>query len=100
MYFNKRAGIFHNGIQQFNEYFLLKDYNAWIGHGFFKHISPQLVNMATDQTRQDPFQRLSLAVRELDKLIHRANQLAHLSQQPLPSDQPDQSEQTSPPQHT
>ncbi len=33
------------------------------------------------KTHHDPRQRLSLAVRELDKLINRANQLASLSEQ-------------------
>jgi hypothetical protein len=39
---------------------------------------------------QDPFKRLSLAVLELDKLINRANQLAHLSEQPVPPEPPSQ----------
>ena len=34
--------------------------------------------------KHDPIKRLSLAVRELDKLINRANQLASLSEQPFP----------------
>ncbi len=34
--------------------------------------------------KRDPIKRLSLAVRELDKLINRANQLASLSEQPFP----------------
>ena len=34
--------------------------------------------------KHDPIKRLSLAVRELDKLINRANHLASLSEQPFP----------------
>ena len=33
----------------------------------------------------DPIKRLSLAVRELDKLINRANHLTSLSEQPFPT---------------
>lgn len=40
------------------------------------------------KARQSPSKRLSLAVKELDKLINRANQLAHLSEQPFPNDAP------------
>ncbi|WNM59337.1 hypothetical protein [Candidatus Nitrospira allomarina] len=47
---------------------------------------------------KDPLARLSLAVRELDKLINRANQLAHLSEQALPMDHSIQPEQCIPPQ--
>ena len=36
----------------------------------------------------NPSKRLSLAVKELDKLINRAKQLAHLSEQPFPNDAP------------
>jgi hypothetical protein len=36
---------------------------------------------------EDPRKRLSLAVRELDKLISRANQLARLSEQVFPKEQ-------------
>jgi hypothetical protein len=34
--------------------------------------------------KHDPIKRLSLAIRELDKLINRTNQLASLSEQPFP----------------
>ena len=44
---------------------------------------------ATDQ--QDPLTRLSLAVKELDKLINRANQLASLSEQLPPINQTEKS---------
>jgi len=42
------------------------------------------LNTASKKVEKDPFKRLSLAIRELDKLINRANQLAHLSEQPSP----------------
>lgn len=48
------------------------------------------------KVEEDPLNRLSLAVRELDKLINRANQLAHLSEQGLPMDQSTQSDQPTP----
>jgi hypothetical protein len=47
--------------------------------------SPLPLNLPPEPVRQDPVKRLSLAVRELDKLINRANQLAHLSEQLFPS---------------
>ncbi len=55
------------------------------------------LNIASKKVEKDPFKRLSLAVRELDKLINRANQLAHLSDQPFPPYQPIQPDQTIPP---
>jgi hypothetical protein len=62
--------------------------------------SPISLNTPSEKVREDPIKRLSLAVRELDKLINRANQLAHLSEQPLPSDVPIQPDQTNPPTKT
>ena len=60
--------------------------------------SPISLNTPSKKVGQDPFQRLSLAVSELDKLINRANQLAHLSEQPFPLDQPTQIDQVTPSQ--
>ncbi len=60
--------------------------------------SPITLPTSSKKVRQDPFQRLSLAVSELDKLINRANQLAHLSEQPFPPDQPIQIDQVTPSQ--
>ena len=48
-------------------------------------ISP---NPSFKKVGEDPLIRLTLAVRELDKLINRANQLAHLSEQPFPTVNP------------
>ncbi len=63
--------------------------------------SPPLnLNTPSKKAVEDPHTRLSLAVRELDKLINRANQLAHLSEQILPMDQSTQSDQCTPPQKT
>jgi len=62
--------------------------------------SPLSLNTPSKKVGKDPFTRLSLAVRELDKLINRANQLAHLSEQPLPLDQLTQPEQGILPQKT
>lgn len=62
--------------------------------------SPLSLNMPSKNAVKDPVTRLSLAVRELDKLINRANQLAHLSEQALPMDHPTQSDQCTPPQKT
>lgn len=59
--------------------------------------SPLSLNEPSKKVRQDPFQRLSLAVLELDKLINRANQLAHLSEQPPPPEPPTQLPQSTPP---
>lgn len=56
-------------------------------------ISPLSLNEPAKEVRQDPFQRLSLAVHELDKLINRANQLGHFSEQPFPPDQSTQPDQ-------
>ncbi|WP_443147627.1 hypothetical protein [Nitrospira sp.] len=56
--------------------------------------------MPLKKSAKDPLARLSLAVRELDKLINRANQLAHLSEQALPIDHSTQSDQCTPPQQT
>lgn len=60
--------------------------------------SPISLHTPSKKVRPDPFQRLYLAVSELDKLINRANQLAHLSEQPLPPDQPTQIDQATPSQ--
>ncbi len=62
--------------------------------------SPINLNNASKNAGEDPLKRLSLAVRELDKLINRANQLAHLSEQALPMDQSTQSDQRAPSQKT
>jgi hypothetical protein len=61
--------------------------------------SPLTLNTPSKKAAEDPLTRLSLAVRELDKLINRANQLAHLSEQPLPNHST-QSDQCTPPQKT
>lgn len=60
--------------------------------------SPLSLNTPSKKVVKDPLARLSLAVRELDKLINRANQLAHLSEQALPMDNSNQSEPSVPPQ--
>jgi hypothetical protein len=52
------------------------------------------LNIPSKKVRLDPMKRLSLAVRELDKLINRANQLAQLSEQPYPPAQPTRSDGT------
>lgn len=62
--------------------------------------SPLPLNMLSKKSVKDPLARLSLAVRELDKLISRANQLAHLSEQALPIDHSTQSDQSTSPQKT
>lgn len=62
--------------------------------------SPLSLNMPSKKPAKDPLARLSLAVRELDKLINRANQLAHLSEQALPMDHSTQPDQCTPPQKT
>ncbi len=62
--------------------------------------SPLSLNTSSKKVGQDPFKRLSLAVRELDKLINRANQLGHLSEQPFPPDQPAHTDQATPPQRS
>lgn len=62
--------------------------------------SPLYLNAPSKKAVEDPLTRLSLAVRELDKLINRANQLAHLSEQTLPMDQSTQSDQCTSPQKT
>lgn len=56
------------------------------------------LNTPSKKAGQDPIKRLSLAVLELDKLINRANQLAHLSEQPFPPDQSTQPDQAAPTQ--
>ncbi len=56
------------------------------------------LNTASKKVEQDPFKRLSLAVCELDKLINRANQLAHLSEQSFPAYQLTQTDPATPPQ--
>ncbi len=48
--------------------------------------TPTLPSNHTSTIKHDPIKRLSLAVRELDKLINRANQLASLSEQPFLND--------------
>lgn len=58
--------------------------------------SPLHLNNPSKKVGEDPLKRLSLAVRELDKLINRANQLAHLSEQALPMGQSTQSDQSTP----
>jgi len=58
------------------------------------HIPMLLSNQSTTD-QQDPLTRLSLAVKELDKLINRANQLASLSEQLPPKDQTEKSVPTS-----
>lgn len=45
---------------------------------------------------QDPFKRLSLAVKELNRLINRAKQLAESTDQPIPRQQDSKAS----PQHT
>lgn len=55
--------------------------------------SPLSLNEPSQKGRQDPFQRLSLAVHELDNLITRANQLGHFSEQSFPPNQPTQPDQ-------
>ncbi|MFZ1747752.1 MAG: hypothetical protein WBO24_17205 [Nitrospirales bacterium] len=62
--------------------------------------SPLSLNTPSKKAVEGPLARLSLAVRELDKLINRANQLAHLSEQALPMDHSTQSDQCTPPQKT
>lgn len=62
--------------------------------------SPLHLHNPSKKIKEDPLKRLSLAVRELDKLINRANQLAHLSEQSLPLDQSTQSDQSTPSQKT
>ena len=59
--------------------------------------SPISLNAPSKKVGQDPIKRLSLAVRELDKLISRANHLAHLSEQPFTSDNSSQPDQATPP---
>ena len=49
--------------------------------------TPMLFSNQSTTDEQDPLKRLSLAVRDLDKLINRANQLASLSEQPPPKGQ-------------
>lgn len=46
--------------------------------------SPITFHKPDSQKSQDPIKRLSLAVRQLDNLIDRANQLANLHTQPHP----------------
>jgi len=46
--------------------------------------TPTITGNHSPTNKHDPIKRLSLAVRELDKLINRANQLASLSEQPFP----------------
>ena len=46
--------------------------------------TPTLLSNHTPTITPDPIKRISLAVRELDKLIDRAKQLASLSEQPFP----------------
>jgi len=46
--------------------------------------TPTLPIHRSSAIKSDSIKRLSLAVRELDKLINRANQLASLSEQPFP----------------
>jgi hypothetical protein len=58
--------------------------------------SPASLNMPSKKVRPDPMKRLSLAVRELDKLINRANQLAHLSEQSFLLDQPSRPDEATP----
>ena len=48
--------------------------------------TPTLPSKHSPTIKPDPIKRLSLAVRELDKLINRANQLASLSEQPFLND--------------
>ena len=48
--------------------------------------TPTLPHKPSPAIQHDPIKRLSLAVRELDKLINRANQLANLSEQPFLND--------------
>jgi hypothetical protein len=48
---------------------------------------PTLLNIPSFQVKPNPSKRLSLAVRELDKLINRANQLGKLPLQVLNKDQ-------------
>jgi hypothetical protein len=60
--------------------------------------SPLSLNEPSEKVGQDPFRRLSLAVRELDKLINRANQLGHFSEQSFPPDEPTRPDQTISPQ--
>jgi hypothetical protein len=61
---------------------------------------PLSLNTPSKKVGKDPFIRLSLAVRELDKLINRANQLAYLSEQHLTPNQSTQLSQGTPPQKT
>jgi hypothetical protein len=58
--------------------------------------SPISLNTPSKKVGEDPIKRLSLAVRELDKLINRANQLAHLSEQPSPPNNSTQPDHTTP----
>ncbi len=46
--------------------------------------TPTLPGNHTPTITRDPIKRIALAVRELDKLINRAKQLASLSEQPCP----------------
>ena len=62
--------------------------------------TPTLPHNPSPTIKHDPIKRLSLAVRELDKLINRANQLASLSEQPFlndPTGQPPASTGAKPP---
>lgn len=59
--------------------------------------SPISLSPPCKKVGQDPFKRLSLAVLELDKLINRANQLAHLSEQPVPPEPSSQLDSSTPP---
>ena len=52
--------------------------------------TPTLPGNQASAHKHDPIKRLSLAVRELDKLINRANQLARLSEQPFPRNKTEQ----------
>ncbi|HNP28263.1 MAG TPA: hypothetical protein PKK23_04420 [Nitrospirales bacterium] len=62
--------------------------------------SPLSLNTTSKKAGEDPFTRLTLAVRELDKLINRANQLAHLSEPTQRPDHPTSLDRGAPPKKT
>ena len=56
----------------------------------------ETTSQSHSQKTKDPMARLSLAVRQLDNLIDRANQLANLPKQPRPFSLPHASRETPP----
>jgi hypothetical protein len=62
--------------------------------------TPTLLSKHTPTSTPDPIKRISLAVRELEKLIDRANQLASLSEQPMSAIEAVRDSSTPRPHHT